>query len=160
MRRNPKLTMLEAHVLWDRGDAKAAFQSIREWALAGDDTAIQNLGLMYDRGEGTRRSRSKAMYWYRRSYRRGSAASATNIATVYRDEGKPRLAFAWYKRAAAMGDGDAQVEIAKRYLAGDGVTKHRGLALAALRRALSTSYITPASREEAEKLRRQLRRTT
>ena len=152
--------MLEAHALWDRGDLKAAFRSIREWALAGDDTAIQNLGLMYDRGEGTRRSRSKAMYWYRRSYLRGSATSASNIATVYRDEGKARLAFAWYKRAAALGDGDAEVEIAKRYLAGDGAAKHRGLAIAALRRALSTRYITPAAREEAKHLRRQVRRTT
>ena len=105
--------MLEAHALWDGGDPKTAFRIIREWALAGDETAIQNLGYMYDCGEGTRRDRSKAMYWYRRSYRMGHSVSAMNIATVYRDEGKPRLAFAWYKRAAAMGDGDAEVEVAR-----------------------------------------------
>lgn len=152
--------MLEADALWDRGDLKAAFRIIREWALAGDAAAIHNLGYMYDRGEGTKRNRTKAMYWYLRSYRKGSAASASNIATVYRDEGKPGLAFAWYKRAAAMGDGDAEVELAKRYLAGDGVARHRGRAIAALKRALSTSYITPASREEARRLLRNLERTT
>jgi TPR repeat protein len=153
----PERTMLEAHIIWDRGDPKTAFRIIREWALAGDETAIQNLGYMYDRGEGTRRSRSQAMYWYRRSYRRGSSASASNIATIYRDEGKARLAFAWYKRAAVMGDGDAEVEVARRYTSGDGVAKHRGRAMAALKRALSTQYITPASKEAAARLLGHLR---
>ena len=148
--------MLEAHALWDRGKPKAAFRIIREWALAGDETAIQNLGYMFDRGEGTKRDRNQAMYWYRRSYRRGSSTSASNIATVYRDEGRPHLAFTWYKRAAAMGDGDAEVEVAKRYLNGEGVARHHGRALAALRRAVATPFITPAMREEAAQLLRQL----
>src|SRR5262245_44904159 len=108
-------TMLEAHAIWDGGDPRTAFQIIHGWALAGDETAIQNLGYMYARGEGTRRNRAKAMYWYRLSYRLGSSASASNIATIYRDEGKSRLASAWYRRAAALGDGDAEVELAERY---------------------------------------------
>lgn len=148
--------MLQAHALWDSGNSKVAFRTIRAWALAGDETAIQNLGVMYARGDGTRRSRSKAMYWYRRSYRRGDAASASNIATLYSDEGRLRLAFTWYRRAAAMGSGDDEVEVAKMYLVGSGVAKHRGRAIAALKRAALSRYITPAGREEALKLLKQL----
>jgi TPR repeat protein len=150
-------TMLEAHALWDRGEARAAFRIIRKWAMSGDETAIQNLGYMYDCGEGTRRTRRKAMYWYRRSYRLGSSASASNIATIYRDEGKPQLAFAWYKRAAEMGDGDAELELAKRYAGGVGVARHRGRAAAALKRALSTQFITGAARQEATALLKRLK---
>ena len=68
----------------------------------------------------------------------------------------PNSLFAWYKRAAAMRDGDAGVEVAKRHLAGDGVAKHRGRAVAALKRAISTQYITPDAKEEAEQLLTQL----
>ena len=154
--KQPKRTMLAAHALWDGGNSRAAFPIIREWAIAGDSAAIQNLGYMYDRGEGTRRSRRQAMYWYRRSYRMGVAASASNIATIYRDEGKHRLAFLWYRRAAALEDGDAEVEVAKRYLAGIGVPTHLGRAVAALKRAVRTRYITPDSRAEARRLLKRL----
>jgi TPR repeat protein len=82
----------------------------------------------------------------------GVAASASNIATIYRDEGKHRLAFLWYRRAAGLEDGDAEVEVAKRYLAGIGVAKHLGRAVAALKRAVRTRYITPDSRAEARRL--------
>jgi TPR repeat protein len=79
-------------------------------------------------------------------------AAASNIATVYRDEGRHRLAFEWFRRATTMKDADAQVDVAKYFLSGAGVAKHRGRAVAALKRAIASKYITPFRREEAEQL--------
>jgi TPR repeat protein len=132
-------------IAWENGDVKTAFRLFRAQAEAGDENAFLNLGYFYDIGLGTRKSRTEAFRWYRRAYRRGDGAAASNIAIVYRDEGRHRLAFEWFKRAASMNDGDAEVEIAKLLMA-----KHRGSAVAALRRALASRHITEAGREEAQ----------
>ena len=55
------------------------------------------------------------MYWYRRAVRQGQAAAANNIGTIYRDEGRLRLAIRWFAKAADLGDGDALLEMAKLY---------------------------------------------
>jgi uncharacterized protein len=142
----------DPHGAWDRGDLKQAFHLFSLQAAAGDDGAQLNLGYFYDCGLGTRRNRVKAMLWYRRAYRQGSSAAASNIATVYRDNGQPRQAFAWYKRAALMKDGDALVEMAKHYLSGSGVRRNGPEARRMLKRAIASTHITEAGREEAQVL--------
>jgi TPR repeat protein len=57
-----------------------------------------------------------ALYWYRRAYRRGYRSAANNVGIVYRNEGKPRQALSWFKRAVALKDADANVEIAKIHI--------------------------------------------
>ena len=113
----------DPYAAWDSGDFRTAFRLFAAQAQAGDHDVELNLGYFYDVGLGTRKNRVKAMYWYRRAYRRGSGAAASNIATIYRDEGRHAMEFAWYKRAAILQDGDAEVEIAKLYLSGSGVRK-------------------------------------
>jgi len=148
----------DAHAAWEMGDVKTAFRLFREMAEAGDPHSYLNLGYFYDLGLGTRKSRTDALRWYRRAYRNGDSAGASNIATVYRDQGRFREAFEWFKRAAAMNDGDAELELAKCYFDGLGVTKHRGHAIAAIKRALSSTNITQAGREEAARLFRLIKR--
>ena len=150
--------MNDAHTAWEAGDVKAAFRLFRESALAGDPHSCLNLGYFYDTGLGITKSRTEALRWYRRAYRNGDSAGASNIATVYRAQGRLREAFEWFKRAAAMNDGDAELEVAKCYLDGLGVRKHRGHAIAAIKRALSSSSITEASREQASRIYSQIRR--
>jgi TPR repeat protein len=147
----------DAHTAWEMGDVRTAFRLFREMAEAGDFHSYLNLGYFYDVGLGTSKSRTVALRWYRRAYRAGDSAGASNIATVYRDQGRHRAAFDWLRRAAAMNDGDAELEVAKCYLAGLGVARHRGHALAAIKRALASRSITEASREEAAHLSRQIR---
>ena len=149
----------DPHIAWESGDLRLAFQLFSAQAAAGDDGAQLNLGYFYDVGLGTRRNREKALQWYRRAYRQGSSAAASNIATVYRDNGRPRLAFAWYKRASIMNDGDAMVEIAKRYLSGSGVRKNGEQARRFLKRAIGSKHITEAGREEAQALLRVAQQT-
>jgi TPR repeat protein len=142
----------DPYAAWDSGNFRTAFRLFAAQAHAGDHEVELNLGYFYDVGLGTRKNRVKAMYWYRRAYRRGSGAAASNIATIYRDECRHALEFAWYKRAAALRDGDAEVEIAKLYLSGSGVRKDHRKAMAALRRALASPFITPYGCEEAAQL--------
>jgi TPR repeat protein len=148
----------DAHAAWERGRLKTAFRLFAAQAKAGDSGARLNLGYFYDLGLGIRKNKAQALRWYRLAYRQGSGAAASNIATVYRDEGRPALALAWYKRAASLKDGDAAVEVAKHYLEGSGVRKHRGLAVAALKRAIASRHITEAGREKAKRILKRVQR--
>ena len=110
------------------------------------------LGYLYDVGRGTRRSRAKAMLWYLKSYRTGNSSSASNIATMFRDSGKARLEFEWYRRAAALSDGDASLEIAIRYLSGKGVRRSLQSAVRELERVLQTKHTSQEARDTARQL--------
>jgi uncharacterized protein len=148
----------DPYAAWERGRLRTAFRLFAAQAKTGDSSARLNLGYFYDVGLGTRRNKAQALRWYRLAYRQGSGAAASNIATVYRDEGRPALALAWYRRAVSLKDDDAAVEVAKHYLQGSGVRKHRGLAVAALKRAIASNNITPAGREEAQRLLKRVQR--
>jgi TPR repeat protein len=52
-----------------------------------------------------------AIYWAKKAVAQGDSSAAFNLATIYRDLGKPRLAFRWYQRAGSMGDIDAFLHI-------------------------------------------------
>ena len=98
----------------------------------------------------------KAMFWYKRAYRRGDWAAASNIAILYRERGRHRLERQWFERAAALGDGDAEVELAKLYLEGKGTRRSEEKAMALLNRAIRSSHIMEAGREEAAELLRKV----
>jgi TPR repeat protein len=136
----------------DRGDPKRAVRRLLEEVASGNDDAMHNLGFCYDIGVGTKPNPAKAMLWYRRAYRKGSSPSANNIATMYRDQGKPRLAFAWYLRAVLLRDGNAMVEVAKCYLHGWGVRKDLATAAKFAQRALASEFICEADREQAAEI--------
>ncbi|ODU22458.1 MAG: hypothetical protein ABS87_01950 [Sphingomonas sp. SCN 67-18] len=105
---------------------------------------------MHDVGEGLPENKAEAMRLYRKAWRRGSHASALNIAILYREQGKMRIMFRWYGRVAAAGDGSAQLEMAKCYLAGSGVRKNQQAALRCLNIAIGSLYISEDEREEAQ----------
>jgi uncharacterized protein len=148
----------DAHAAWEGGRLKVAFRLFAAQAKAGDGGARLNLGYFYDVGLGTRKNKAQALRWYRLAYRQGSGAAASNIATVYRDKGRPALGLAWYKRAVSLKDDDPAVEVAKHYLEGSGVRRHRGLAVAALKRAIASRHITQAGREKATQILKRIQR--
>jgi TPR repeat protein len=134
---------------WNAGKLKSAFRLLLASAKAGDIGAQINLGTFYADGIGIKPNRAKALYWYRRAYRRQHGAAAHNIGILYRDEGNFNEAIQWLKRAVKLQDGDANLDIAK-------ILMSRGdrRAEAYLNRVLRTrnGLVTEASREEAEKL--------
>ncbi len=111
-----KELFMRASAAWERGDTRAAFRLFRLGATAGDASAQLNVGYMYDEGIGVRQNRQKALDWYRRAYRRGSAAAANNIGLILRDKGLHSDALRWLERAHRRGDADSGLPIAEIYL--------------------------------------------
>ena len=101
------------------GNVRLAFRLMLVAAKLGEIGAQVNVGNMYDTGVGTKRNRQTALYWYKRAYRRGCAAAAHNIGTVWRDDRNFKKALYWFERALELNggdDGEASFEIAKLYL--------------------------------------------
>lgn len=143
------------------GERKAslAFRLFLAAAESGDSSAQHNVGYFYDVGIGTRRDRDAALLWYKRAYRRGLRAAASNIATVYRDEKNTEGALFWYRRAAGLKDADANLEVAK-------LLRTRGAPEADVVRHLkkvvraSSADVTEAARLEAKRLLDRARKTS
>lgn len=133
VRRNPAEALLWLREAADRGNANAAVM----------------VGYAHDVGLGTRPDAAMAIRWYRRAVKAGSSMAASNLATVYRDAGKPRLAVRWWVRALAMGDGDAAVDVGYCYQYGIGTRKNPDRAKQMYRRAIASTYITQYQREAA-----------
>lgn len=122
---------------------------LRAAAEGGISQAYDSLAYAYDVGLGVRANRAEAERWYRRAYRSGSSMGAGNLAVIYRDVGDLRTAFRWYRRAAALKDGDAMVDVAYCYQYGIGVRKNISEARKLYRCAISSRDITAYGREEA-----------
>lgn len=133
----------------DRGEWRSAFRLFLAAAKAGDLGSQLNLGYCYDTGKGVRKNEIKALYWYRRAYRRGDSCAAANIGTIWRDRQKPERALYWFRRAVQMGDGGANLEIAKLFLAAG---KNQREAIRHLELVCQSGQETEADEEEAQRL--------
>ncbi len=143
-----------AHERWRQGRLKSAFRLFLAGAKTGDVGCQLNLGNFYSDGIGLRPNPAAALEWYTRAYRQKYGPAASNIGVLFRNEGKLREALSWFERAAKLGDGDANLEIAKIYLG----RNERSRAAYYLKRTLGarTGDTTEASREEASFLLREL----
>ena len=142
----------EAHRAWESGDLAAAFSCFRLGANDGQLGCMLDLGYFYDEGMGTLRSKHDAMRWYKRAFLNGDSGAASNIAILFRERGNHRQVFRWFIAAARRDDGDALVEVAKCYLMGLGVPRSTMMAIANARKALRSTHISPAGREDARGL--------
>jgi len=134
----------------EAGNFEHARRCYESGAALGDSMCLQALGYMYDVGEGVAADKALAMKLYKKAWKRGDHAAATNIAILYREIGNNRMMFRWYQRVAQAGDGSAQLEMARCYIGGTGVRKDIQAALRCLAVANASSYITEYEREEAQ----------
>lgn len=140
---------------WDRGRLQSARRLLLAGAKLGDYASQHTLGYFYDTGVGVKRDREAALYWYMKAFRKGYGAAASNVATIYRDEGKYRQALEWFQRAVKLKDADANLEIAKIYITKlDDPAKARVFLMRAIR--AGADDITEGSREEAHDLLRRM----
>ncbi len=130
------------------GEFRAAFQLFLRSARNGDSGSQLNVGFCYDTGEGVRRNKTKALFWYKRAYRRGDACAANNTGTIWRDRQNPKRALYWFHRAIKLGNEDSNLEIAKLYLQNGDPSQ----ALTYLERITPSSIVTEATFEEAQHL--------
>ena len=87
--------------------------------------AQNNLGLMYDNGEGVPQDDAEAVRWYRLAADQGTAAAQFNLGLMYDNgEGVPEddaEAVRWYHLAADQGYAGAQLNLGVMYGTGEGV---------------------------------------
>jgi TPR repeat protein len=89
-------------------------------AEQGDSGAQVALSNLLSTGDGIDRDYQSAVSWAKKAMAQGSSSGAFNLGTIYRDQGKLKMAFRCYRRAVAMGDNDSLLQIGLCYLFGIG----------------------------------------
>lgn len=117
-------------------------------AEQGNCRAQDALGSILSTGDKVTRDFTKAIYWAKKAVAQGDASATYNLATIYRDLGKPKLAFHWYQKAAALGDAGAYLQVGLSYLFGLGVNQNLAFASQALHRILASDPNDSSQREK------------
>jgi TPR repeat protein len=113
----------EALAAYRRGDYQTAMD---EWAILakyGDPAAQTNIGEMYLRGEGVKKDRELAIYWFRRAADHDFAEAQFRLGKAnlgYDNEEAVR----WFQAAAKQGNAPALNHLATLYEQGQGVAQN------------------------------------
>lgn len=104
-------------------DSVRARQLYEEAASLGSAAAMNNLGAIYEQGNGVAKDRAAARKWFDLAAKGGVAVALTNIGTLYLHATPPDPAEArkWYERAAAAKEPKAMLELGYLYESGKGV---------------------------------------
>jgi TPR repeat protein len=146
---------LKAERYEEKKDFRNAFKCLLTAAELGDAGCQINLGNFYAWGRGVRKNLKEAAHWYKKAYKNGDRCGALNLAIDKRNAGNVRSAVIWFKKAIAMNDGDACIELAKIYIP----RKHGQKAAAELLRQallMGRDDISDAGKEEAESLLKEI----
>jgi uncharacterized protein len=155
-----------------RAEYEATVKELRKSAEAGDASAQNRLGLLYEVGAGVPQNYGQAREWFEKAAKQGHAGAQANLGTLYlQGMGAPQssqMAFFWFSRAADQGNVLAFAKLGSMYAEGRGVLQdftqaHMWYNLAAVqgepraaeaRDALATQ-MTPAQIAEAQRLARE-----
>ncbi|MDP3714785.1 MAG: tetratricopeptide repeat protein, partial [Burkholderiales bacterium] len=90
-----------------KGDYVFALKAWQPLATKGNPDAQNNLGVLYEKGQGVERNFVESVNWYRRAAEQGHAQAQNNVGVMYeRGLGvKPdaKEAASWYLKAAQRG---------------------------------------------------------
>ena len=107
------------------GDFKKAFKLWLPLAQSGNVDAQNNIGMMYDLGQGVTHDRKAAINWYRKAAEGGSADAQNQIGYAYFTGDGAELNLEegvhWYLLAAQKGQPVAQANLGAAYGEGRGV---------------------------------------
>lgn len=96
----------------DKGDFATALREWRPLAEQGNADAQNNLGAMYDKGQGVPQDYKEAFNWYRKSAEQGDALAHIALGLMYRNgRGVPqdyKEAVNWFRKSAEQGDAEAR----------------------------------------------------
>ena len=109
----------QAMAAYNAGNYKQAFHLLQPLAQQGDAMAQNNLGAMYNNGQGVVQSYQQAMTWYQKAANQGSAAAQFNLGVMH-EKGRGvaqnyQQAMMWYQKAANQGYSDAQFNLGVMY---------------------------------------------
>jgi hypothetical protein len=156
-------------------DFKEAAKWFRKAADQGDAMAQNNLGVMYDLGQGVPKDDREAFKWYQKAANQGYAQAQYNLGLRYsKGQGVKqdfKEAVKWYQKSADQGDAMAQSQLGFKYYFGEGVLEDyvaayawwnisaaNGDAVSKRIKGLLVKKMTPDQIAEAQKLSRELLR--
>lgn len=121
-------------------------QALRLWqpaADAGDPQAMNNLGVLYDKGLGVEPDVGRALHWYAKSAEAGHPSGMCNFGRML-EQGRgippdPVEAARWFDLAARKGQPEAQYNLGMLYEQGHGVGKDDAAAAAWYSRAAAAN---------------------
>ena len=118
----------------DRKHYATALRSWRELANQGDARAMNNVGLMYERGLGVTQSYVEAMTFYRKAADTGLPEAQYNLGTLYHNgygvEVNNSQAVFWFRKAAAQQLPEAHYMMGLHLWEGKGIRRDPLTALA------------------------------
>lgn len=98
---------------YNRGDYATALKLFHPLADQGGHAAQNNLGVLYEKGQGVPQNYAEAAKWYRLAADQGSAVAQFNLGLLYaKGQGVPQdyvLAHMWFNLSATQGN-----QVAKR----------------------------------------------
>ena len=159
----------------DAFDKEDYATALREWkplAEQGYALAQNNLGVMYEKGQGVSQNYKTAVKWYTLAAEQGYAFAQSNLGQIY-DKGEGvsqnyKTAVKWYTLAAEQGYALAQFNLGVMYDKGEGVIQDyvrahmwgnlgasNGNENGAKLRDLVAKKMTPADISKAQRLARE-----
>jgi TPR repeat protein len=112
---------------YQHGDFATALRIFQPLAERGDATAQSNLGVLYEKGQGTARDYREALKWYRQGAQQGYADAQFNLGVMfYAGQGVTqdyREAAKWFRLAADQGAALAQSNLGFMYEKGQGLSR-------------------------------------
>ena len=98
-------------------------------ALSGHVQAQVNVGLKYEKGEGTNVNKDKAIYWYSQAaFNQDDIAQFRLASLLQKVSGKARESHFWFAKSAELGNPEAHLALATNFILGRGVGKNLTLA--------------------------------
>ena len=115
----------EAAMAYAKGDYATAESIWRKHAEAGDGQAMNNLGVLYDLGQGVEPDLGRALHWFAESAKTGHPSGMSNYGRMLEQgrgiEANPEEAARWFDLAARQGQPEAQYNLGMLYELGRGV---------------------------------------
>ena len=144
---SPSEEASQAYLQGDYAKARAIWQKMAD---EGDAYAMNNLGIIYDRGLGVPVDLGRAIFWFSKSANEGNPQGMSNYGWML-DQGRgvapsPTEAARWYDKSARLGQAEAQYNLGLMYERGRGVPKDLPSAAA--------WYSQAASQQQTEALAR------
>ena len=108
---------------------KEAFFFFKKAATSGHIQAQINVGLKYEKGEGTNIDKEKALYWYSQAAFNQNDIAQFRLASLLQQEfGKFKESHFWFSKSAQKGNPEAHLALATNFILGRGVEKDLTLA--------------------------------
>jgi len=134
----------EGNEYYKRRDYKEAIRLYRDAADLGNAYAMNNIGTMYEHGEGVSKSHLEAVKWYKKAAELGDSLAMNNLGIMYVHgvgvSHNYTEALKWFKKAAELGCVPAFYNIGVLYANGNGVKRDISEALKWLKEAHRLGY--------------------